>query len=261
MLELAERGYYGLCLALGRLLRAAKYSKVRIIGQGGELEVRKRRTFYAPLLVRIGGLLVRILDAGVRVLTQREWEERERRLWRVLRGSSIRVDAGGTLVLPCLAGETLARLLEDPELAASVRKVAIERAVVALAELHQLGFTHGDAMADNVMVDLDSGVARWFDFETNHDTSRTLDWRRADDLRALLATCVLRTPREKAAETVEHIVEVYADEGIARLVAASFASAWRRPLAVHLSQAGLSFERFGEIGRWLVERSTPRRAS
>ena len=50
-----------------------------------------------------------------------------------------------------------------------------------------------DAMAENVLVDLDAGVARWFDFETVHEASRPQIWRRADDVRALLATCLLRT--------------------------------------------------------------------
>jgi hypothetical protein len=68
--------------------------------------------FYAPLLVWLSGPLVRILDTGVRVLPQRDWEERERSVHQTLRGTSIRIDADGTLVLPLLAGETLATLLE-----------------------------------------------------------------------------------------------------------------------------------------------------
>ena len=87
MRELAERAYFVLCLALGRLLRSGKYSKARIVYQHGERQVRKYRLFYAPLLVWLGRSLLRILDTGVRVLPQRDWEERERRVhWR-LRGT------------------------------------------------------------------------------------------------------------------------------------------------------------------------------
>src|SRR5687767_9421564 len=107
MREMSERAWFLLCLALGRLLRSATYSRARIVRQNGELRVRKYRVFYAPLLVWMGGPLVRILDTGVRVLPQRDWEARERRLYRSLRGASIRIDADGVLVLPCLAGETL----------------------------------------------------------------------------------------------------------------------------------------------------------
>jgi hypothetical protein len=203
----------------------------------------------------MGGPLARILDTGVRVLPQRDWEERERRVYRSLRGTSIRVDAGRVLVLPHLAGRTLATLLEDPELEEPVRKRAIERAVVALAEFHRLGFTHGDAMAENVLIDLEAGVAHWFDFETIHDSSRPMAWRRADDVRALLVTCLGRTVPEKRAGTLEFILDVYADEEVTQVLATSFMSVWRRSLTFHLAQAGVSFQCFREIGRLLRERS------
>jgi hypothetical protein len=202
----------------------------------------------------MSGPLVRILDGGVRVLSQRDWEERERRVYRTLYGTSIRIDADGMLVLPCLAGETLATLLEDPELEESVRKTAIERAVIALAEFHHLGFTHGDAMAENVLIDLEAGVAQWFDFETIHDSSRPMAWRRADDVRALLVTCLVRTDPEELAGTLHLILDVYDDEEISRPLATRFNSVLRRPLTFHLSQAGLSFRCFREIARLLKER-------
>jgi hypothetical protein len=247
--ELVERSYFILCLALGRLLRAARYSKARIVQQDGEPRVRKHRVFYAPLLVWLGNPLMWVLNTGVRILPQRDWEEREREVYQRLHGASIRIDAGGTLVLPCLAGKTLAALLEEP-----ARKRAIELAVLALAGLHRLGFTHGDAMAENVLIDLEAGVAHWLDFETVHDARRPIAWRRADDVRALLATCLLRTGPEKLAETLQLILDVYADEGVIRPLALSFASVWRRPLPLHLGQAGLSFQSFREIARLLRER-------
>ena len=254
--ELAERAYFVLCLALGRLLRSARYSTARIVYQDSNpCEVRKYRFFYAPLLVWVGGPLTRILDTGVRVLPQRDWEERERRIYRSLGATSIRVTADGVLVLPLLAGHTLAALLEDPELEESVRKKAIERAVVALAEFHRLGFTHGDAMAENVLVDLEAGVARWFDFETVHDSSRPMAWRRADDVRALLVTCLVRTAPEKRAGTLEFVLDVYADDDVTGILATSFTSVWRRSLTFHLAQARLSFQCFREIDRLLRGRS------
>jgi hypothetical protein len=265
-----ERSYFVLCLALGRLLRSARYSTVSIACRNGEVQVRKRRLFYAPLLVWMSGPLARLLDTGVQVLPQRDWEERERRLYRRLRGRSVGIDAAGTLVLPRLAGETLANLLEDPAVEDSVREAAIERAVIALGELHRLGFTHGDAMAENVLIDLaprhcsrrpedasegGAGAAHWFDFETVHDPSRPLAWGCADDLRALLATCLVRTVPERRVEILQRILDVYPDEEVTRLLATSFASPWRRPLAFHLAQAGLPWQCFLEIGTVLRERS------
>ena len=250
-----DRICFSLSLALGRLLRSGKYSTTVVVHVNGERKVRKHRLPHAPFLVWIGGPLLRILDTGVRVLPQRDWEARERELYRNLHGQAIQVDADGALLLPFLAGETLAALLEDPELDESVREQAIRLAVLALAEFHGHGFTHGDAMAENVMVELETGTARWFDFETMHDPRRPLAWRRADDVRALLATCLLRTPPKKLAGTLEFIVDLYADEEVTRLLAARFGSPLQRPLALHLGQAPLSFRCFGEIGRLLTERS------
>ena len=254
MRELAERAYFHLCLALGWLLRSGKYSKARIVYGDGERKVRKGRSFYAPLLVWIGGPLTKLLDTGVRILPQRDWEEQERRVYRSLYAASIRIDDDGTLILPCLTGEPLATLLEDAELEESVRKRAIELAVVALAEFHHLGLTHGDAMAENVLIDLEAGVAHWFDFETIHDSSRPMAWRRADDVRALLVTCLVRTVPEKRAEILQRILDLYPDEGVTRFLATSFTSVLRRPLTFHLAQAWLSFHGFREVARLLRER-------
>jgi hypothetical protein len=110
-------------------------------------------------------------------------------------------------------------------------------------------------MAENVLVDLESGVARWFDFETIHDSRRPIAWRRADDVRALLVTCLIRTVPEKRAGTLEFVLDVYADEDVTRVLAESFTGVWRRSLAFHLLHAGLSYSCFREIGRLLRERS------
>ena len=269
MQELAEHAYFILCRALGRVLRAGRYSRARIVFEDGKRQVQKHRVFYAPLLVTMSGPLFRMLNTGVRVLSQRDWEDRERRVYQILHGSSIQIDAAGVLVLPLLAGKTLATLLEDPDLNESVRKKAIEQAVVALAEFHDLGLTHGDAMAENVMIDgapwrcsgrpehsSKGEAAHWFDFETIHESSRPLVWRRADDVRALLVTCLVRTEPEKFAETLQLILDVYGDMEVSRLLATSFASVFRRPLTFHLAQADLSFQSFQEISRLLSERGT-----
>lgn len=248
-----RRAYFALCSVLGRMLRSAKYSKACVTCDNGQRQVRKHRRFYAPALVLMGRPLLRLMDTGVLVLSQEEWEQRERLIYWSLRGASIRIDADGTLVLPCLGGKTLAALLEDPALAAPVRRRAIELAVLALVEFHRLGFTHGDAMAENVLVDLDAGTAQWFDFETVHDPSRSLAWRRADDVRALLVTCLVRTAPEKLAETLRLILDVYGDDEVTRALSSSFTSVLQRPLTFHLAQAGLSFQSFGAIARVLRE--------
>ena len=78
-------------------------------------------------------------------------------------------------------------------------------------------------------------------------------WRRADDVRALLATCLVRTAPEELAETLQIILGAYPDPEVTGLLTVSFTSVFRRPLAFHLGQAGLSLQLYREIGRLLRE--------
>ena len=247
----SARAYFCFCRRLGRWLRSARYSKVRIVAHDGGCQIRKRRAFYAPVLVGMSGPLMRVLDTGVRVLPQREWHAREASLYRSLYGLSIGVAADGTLVLPCLAGQTLASVLEQESSAETTRRRAVALAAAALGAFHRRGFTHGDAMAENVLIDVETDVARWFDFETVHDPQRSLTWRRADDLRALLVTCLLRTVPEKHAETHELIIDTYDDRDVTRALAAAFSSVWQRAMTFHLAQAPLSLARFQELEQFL----------
>lgn len=249
---MAERTYFLACLVAGRLLRGSGYSKTVISRRADMLEARKHRLFYAPLLVWLGDALVKVLDTGVVVLHQREWEDRERELYHRLYNTAVHVDENGTLVLPFLEGETLACLLEKRQLSEPDRDRAITLAVDALAALHRRGVTHGDAMAENVMVDLDNDVAHWFDFETMHEPGRTLLWRCADDLRALLATTLLRSSPAQFASTLDRILDTYGNEEIVNPLSVSFSAKLRRPLPFHLGQAGLSFRQHREIERLLV---------
>lgn len=79
-------------------------------------------------------------------------------------------------------------------------------------------------------------------------------WRRADDLRALLVTSLVRTAPENHAETLDLPLGVYADDDVTRALATSFTSVWRRSLTFHLAQAPLSFGCFREISRLPRER-------
>ena len=254
MRGLAERAYFLVCLWIGGLIRSGRYSRVRIVSHGGERYVRKERLFYAPLMVWSSGPVFAALNTGVRVLCRRDWEERERNLYRTLRRAPIRIDAGGALILPLVPGETLGTLLRDPKLEESVRRRAIELAVLALVELHRSGITHADAMADNVLVDLGGGAGHWIDFETIHDPTRPIAWRRADDVRALLATSLPHTAPEKLGSTLDLILDSYSDDQVTGLVAAHFTTALRRSLAFHLGQGPMSERLFREVGRLLAKR-------
>lgn len=247
--------WYHLCLALGGFLRSARYSRTQVVVGGDTLYVRKHRRFYAPMLICLGGPLMRMLDTGVRVLPQRDWERREREVYDRYFATPVGIEAGGALVLPHLHGRTLAALLEDRTLETATKRRAIALAVSALAGFHRRGLTHADAMAGNVIVDLDAGTATWFDFETAHDSGRAVTWRRADDLRALLATCLLRTDPAESHSTLRLVLDTYGDDAVIRVLATGFDTVWRRSLVFYLAQAPLTFRRFNDVGAWLGEAS------
>ncbi len=251
----AARAYFTLCSGIGWLLRSAAYASTHVIDADGVRLVRKRRRAYATVLLWLAGPLMTLLETGVRVLPQREWEARERGLYERLGYPAIRVAAGGVIVLPVLPGCTLATLLEDPEIPWPVRRAAMERAAVALASLHRCGVTHGDAAAGNVLVDWPRARARWFDFETVHEACRPASWCRADDVHALLTSCVARVGRTRRAETVALVLDAYADEDVTRVLAAIATPVWRRSLAFHLALAPLPFDAFLEMGRLLRARA------
>jgi hypothetical protein len=94
---------------------------------------------------------------------------------------------------------------------------------------------------------------------------RPMLWCRADDVRALLFTCLVPTLRKQRAETLEFILDVYTDQSrrisdaatpdeVTRVLATSFTSVWRRSLVFHLAQAAVSFRCFQEIGELLRRR-------
>jgi hypothetical protein len=122
--------------------------------------------------VWLGGALSAILTTGMRVLSLREWEARERRIYGDLRYLSLPVTGNGCSSFHCSLGRRSRRGWR-PRAQQTDGIRAIELAVVGLAGLHRFGYTHGDAMAENVMIDLPAGVAHWFDFETVQDATPT----------------------------------------------------------------------------------------
>ena len=207
--------------------------RLRIVSTHGRRasQVRKHRLFYAPLLVWLGGPLVSILDTGVRVLPQRDWEDRERRIYRSLYGTSIRIDADGTLVLPYLAGETLATLLEDPELEESIRKTRHRTGGRRARRVPSAGIhprrrhgreRHGrssrlESLAGSTSRPFMNRVARWpGDVPTTCEHCSSPAWSEP-------------FPKQFA-ETLQLILDVYADEDVTRVLATSFTSVFRRPL-------------------------------
>ena len=239
--------YYHVAMAIGAAMRNAKYSIVSVEDDGATIKVRKVRAWYAPALIAAHATLMKVLNAGVRVLPNRRWAAHEQYMFARLYNMQVRTGAAGVLVVPRIEGRTLSSLLADEEVADDNRMRALALAVASLAYLHQRGFTHGDAMADNVMVSLAAGIARWFDFENMHDSKRSKTWRQADDLRALVDTVMVRCPVHLRGNALQVIIYGYPDVQVMRQMRSVNRSIWQRALPVHLGQAPLAFVDWHEV--------------
>jgi hypothetical protein len=99
-------------------------------------------------------------------------------------------------------------------------------------------FSHGDATARNVLCDVARGRATWIDFETLHDPSRTVAWRQADDLRALLWSAAEATGGEGYCALCAAILDIVSEPALLSELARLSASA--RPSVFHLAHGSLS---------------------
>jgi hypothetical protein len=208
-----------LCRRLGHALSGLVLNDVRLIERAGRARARKRRRWYAPLLILGGRLYVRLARAHVYALSERPWQAREIQLYRALYGETVFVDDERWLDVP-RRGEALSLYLQRPDVSSTAARRAIVSATAELFRLHAVvvrdgsearPFSHGDAGAGNVAYDAARGCSTWFDFEMVHPPGLPRVWRQADDLRALLFSALARVSVPERAETAAALVAAYPD--------------------------------------------------
>ena len=168
----------------------------------GKAFVRKRRSWYDWALIAPGNIVFRFRQTPVRVLYKGEWVRWERTLKLALRNE--RISAGKELLCEKISGQPLSDYLST-ETKFPQKLASLKTATLALKALHKTsvelaGFerpiklSHGDAAIANVLYEIESNQAEWFDFDLRHDLRIDAVQRHADDLRALLFTagCCLR---------------------------------------------------------------------
>jgi hypothetical protein len=240
--------YYSLVCIIGRSLAKVRLNRVRLKTEGGSAWCFKRRRWYARPLIWSGNLYLRWLDSSVRVLPDAAWQMRERNVYGQLYGMDVQFGAHGELIAPAGKGICLGLLLKRNHDAVSQR--ALAAAARALKRLHSVQLvsgnhsrnplSHGDATIFNVLYDIPTDTAHWFDFETEHDLARPWLWRRADDLRALLTSACSVVDEDAIARSVATLFEAYGDSQISSGVARQLASSANRPSAYYLAQAWLT---------------------
>jgi hypothetical protein len=185
--------------------------------------IAKKRRWFGPLLIGPGNLYLRLLGSGVRVLPGVEWRARERALHRALHGIELETGPRGWLILPRWPGVVLADHAQSRLDLAPVRLRGLDAASRALRELHRVELpcagggcerlSHGDATLRNVVFDPGTGVARWFDFDTAHESGLSPAWRHGDDLRALVYSAVESYADVPVALLLRTVRDAYADPG------------------------------------------------
>lgn len=229
---------------LGRALYLVKLGRVRRMRWRGQIVWRKRRHFYAPLIVTVGNAISRRFNCGVYGLSQEQWLVWEMRL-APLCGDDQTRRCGRNLLSHPMPGASLRELLpyENPG-------EALRAALIELQRLHKMQvrfpcgtlalWSHGDAHAGNVFYDGESKCAQWFDFESVHDLRRPSTQRHADDLQTLLFSAAVYLPERDWAQMIDLAREVYADSEIWREMENNLRCLEKFPDIVHLGHVHLN---------------------
>ncbi|MGB6042354.1 MAG: hypothetical protein WBF93_04260 [Pirellulales bacterium] len=234
---------------LGGLLARARYTRTRRIEREGEIVYEKHRPWWRAPLIVAGNVYLWMSRSGTRVLEARGWEKRECAMHALLYHRDVQCDARGRIVIPALPGRPLAQVLASARTHTATKLEMVAAAVAALQEFHKLpvdaespgtaSHSHGDATIFNVLVDEQAKTACWIDFDMAHDERLPREWRRADDLRALIYSAAMYFERQELSRLVETVVQSLDDPATLRALREAIEFWRRRPNAFHLAQARL----------------------
>lgn len=261
--QLAARARFALAAWCGRALYRLKLGRVSSLQREGEAFYLKARHRHSAALISAGNAIQKLRRGELLGLHQREWLAWEEQCgalaWPREVGARSQV-LGGALLCPALPGEPLRAILRSKQSLES-RLRAVELAARELQRLQSLemrfpdgglrAWSHGDAHAGNVLVDVEAGSASWFDFETVHAAWCPPAWRHADDLRALAyscAACCCAGDSEPLAQALAHAIEC---PRLRVELLAQSRCLQRRARAFHLAQAPMRWAGHQGFGRAL----------
>ena len=262
-LALARRALFQFTALYGRGLYALKLGRVRRVQREGRTIYIKTRRGYSALLVGVGNAILKVCRSELLGLRESDWLGWEQAMaplaWPQEIAGGVRV-RGRSLLCPALPGEPLSEVLRSNR-SLQTRMEAVRLAVAELLQLQRLElrfpdggvrpWSHGDAHAKNVIVDLESQSAAWFDFETVHEAWCSPGWRQADDLRALAYSCAVCCCSCEHAELARAIAAAVACPRLRAELGRQSRGLQRRARAFHLAQAPLGWDEHGSFGRAL----------
>lgn len=216
------------CMLLAKLAAQICINVVAI----DDTTVSKHRTWYANFLRIPGNFILGFRRAPVRVLSTKQWYERERQL-------SNATVVENKLQLGKLDGVPLSEYLSNEE-SVEQKLAAINAAMRSLFEFHlQHDQSHGDASVTNVMIDKLPGgnfSATWFDFDVAHKDSVSEVVRRSDDLRALFYTSKAWLTAKDFSRLFTDSKTPYADEEVWEEMTKTMSSPLQHSDIFHLAQ-------------------------
>lgn len=201
----------------------------------GQWWVEKRRRPLTMPLLPAWNMWLTVLGEPVRVESGQPWRDRERAIHRVMHHDDIFEGRRRALLIPLRPGTRADELLcgaEDHEL-------TLTAAVEALQALHESGFTHGDAVLRNVVVDPTTGTGYWIDYETSHADGVRTPRRRADDLWTFARSAAHSLGPRYAEQIADTVVTACLDEATREALKAEISDPTRSTSVLALARSPL----------------------
>jgi tRNA A-37 threonylcarbamoyl transferase component Bud32 len=196
---------------IGAIARVASWIAINQVAFGDDGLAHKSRRRWAWLPMFFGNGVLRLRSVPVEVLSSTDWIAREKLLSNLMGCDSVFAANSNSITLQRVRGIPLSEFLAGAS-ADQCKETAVAVALRALFEFHQCtNDSHGDASATNVMISEsgDEMTAQWFDFDLAHRKNSAIEFRYADDLRALLYTSMVHFPCDAKPRLIEMAREVY----------------------------------------------------
>lgn len=153
-----------------RALAATTNTKINSLSVT-EDSLKKTRRWYSSFLVGGYNMLFTSFVEPLRMLRFEQWKNREQFYFKAMYGKPIPLTTKGRgLIFPLFQGQALHSILSDPGVSDEKKLSAVNLAIHALNTFHLASegrfYAHGDAHVKNVIINFDTNMACWFDFET-----------------------------------------------------------------------------------------------
>jgi hypothetical protein len=240
---------------LSKLATGVRFNCVTPLQTAESRYIKKRRFRLASALAVLANWYAARAGIKMRVLANASWRRYEPLMYGLLLGCDV-VTAGDALLVPRLPGRSLLSLLKEGHPLTDESELGVTLAVVELARLHTRWtphpwdrklqrFSHADATAGNVLVDLERQTAHWIDFETTHEPSLPAPLRHADDLLTLLSSAAAVVETEALLRLCQILLRSYSSRPVIEAMLKLIESWQKSPAARQFAFPGLKGPRWG----------------